>query len=782
MRKELQGDDAWEKVGKNEHTINAYLQHLDHPNILPLLATYTQEGVTNFLLPLAEEGDLDTLLKSSPKPESFVGYSVCYEALHGLASALESLHGFKLEDLDIKLIGHHHDIKPKNVLVRDKRFILADFGLSKLKDGSNSKSPFKVGQGHYLAPECEDGDAKFKKGIVGRSSDIWSLGCIMLEVIVFMVGDADSLSQFRERRKFKRGLWTTSTFFCGDSINIGVTNEMNNLIERTDSIPLKKSVNLIGQILNIDPEKRPKASEVAAGLRLISLEHSFLKSRDAITNLNEEQALEVQEEFPKFIDFTKRLGFGNDAVTIDFNDLVSFKDFVKGSASDDLLESMGKLVKKAARVAPQALQSTSLASDLRNLNEMLTTLLARGADIRPSDEPGIPIIKYFDYVWKRHCSYVCVSPDGSLFASMKGRTIEVCDIRTGAEVQTISHGPFPSPEGLRFSPDSRYLFIVRNHTRKPHLVAYPLKGNERSIKYLHWFNPGSVGQRRLVAVTSDSSKVAVVYKTRQFFGEHRLVVLKGPTYDDDSPTRLPSVRCSGTDSIFSFSPDGHRLAFSNGETKWQDGQHIIEIRLLDLRHTAKDDDVELMTLECNEKFCDRSQYSVFQTLNFYGGMFHWKFYSHLVFRQLDGVWAVGIWSRSDQVVTFWDMSSKTKVSALSLSCFNEDGKEMDNTTFSGNVAGTRIVPTPERNRRPFGSGGKEQAASLIAFADMGTNQPLCKLEGESIHDYFFSQSKAYVITSQSLKKHDHDLEHRIFDIGKFARLFKRRRITTQDGK
>lgn len=61
------------------------------------------------------------------------------KGLHGLASVLQSLHGFRLGDLNKSLIGYHHDVKPRNILI--------------FRDGSNSKSPLQLGQGHYLAPD-----------------------------------------------------------------------------------------------------------------------------------------------------------------------------------------------------------------------------------------------------------------------------------------------------------------------------------------------------------------------------------------------------------------------------------------------------------------------------------------------------------------------------------------------------------------------------------------------------------------------------------------------------
>ena len=53
LRKGLGDGDLWLETGSNEHKIMSYLHHLEHPNILPLLTSYTYAGVPNFLLPLA---------------------------------------------------------------------------------------------------------------------------------------------------------------------------------------------------------------------------------------------------------------------------------------------------------------------------------------------------------------------------------------------------------------------------------------------------------------------------------------------------------------------------------------------------------------------------------------------------------------------------------------------------------------------------------------------------------------------------------------------------------
>jgi serine/threonine protein kinase len=81
-------------------------------------------------------------------------------------------------------IGCHYDLKPANILVDDNKFLLADFGLSRFKDNSeDSQTSYKSVRGSYVAPECKNiNDVGDTKARIGRSSDIWSLGCIILEI------------------------------------------------------------------------------------------------------------------------------------------------------------------------------------------------------------------------------------------------------------------------------------------------------------------------------------------------------------------------------------------------------------------------------------------------------------------------------------------------------------------------------------------------------------------------------------------------------------------------
>ena len=198
-----------EPAFKRELRILALLRSLKHDNIVPFLTSFTIETdppVYNFLFSPADIS-LQEVLHNEEKDELVFFFATEYlllRQLSGLASALESLHDFCSEDLNVTLIGCHYDIAPRNILVQREKLLLSDFGLSMLRP-ETSQSMYAEGQGDYLAPERESiQDGEFVKGKIGRASDVWSLGCIILVIHIYHLVSkhkARMVKNFRKQRK-----------------------------------------------------------------------------------------------------------------------------------------------------------------------------------------------------------------------------------------------------------------------------------------------------------------------------------------------------------------------------------------------------------------------------------------------------------------------------------------------------------------------------------------------------------------------------------------------------
>ncbi|EEU43263.1 uncharacterized protein NECHADRAFT_95571 [Fusarium vanettenii 77-13-4] len=149
------------------------LRDLRHPNIVQYLGCSSSADYLNIFLEYVPGGSVQTMLNSyGALPEPLVR-SFVRQILTGLSY---------LHNRDII----HRDIKGANILVDNKGTIkISDFGISKKLEASNILSgannnkhrPSLQGSVFWMAPEV------VKQTSYTRKADIWSLGCLVVEMM-----------------------------------------------------------------------------------------------------------------------------------------------------------------------------------------------------------------------------------------------------------------------------------------------------------------------------------------------------------------------------------------------------------------------------------------------------------------------------------------------------------------------------------------------------------------------------------------------------------------------
>jgi serine/threonine protein kinase len=203
-----------------------------HPHLVKLLATYEYKGRFYLLFPYAK-ANLRSYWEETPVPIfSAITVEWFLRQCKGIASAVLRIHGYQStqDSLDAlakiqetqaesrttssevgdRIYGRHGDIKPENILWSDEenmdddpRFseqgilLIADFGLMKYhKTLTEFHAPERVaGSATYEPPEVAGLTSRAK---ISRAYDIWSLGCVYLEFITWLVCGWKELDRFRK--------------------------------------------------------------------------------------------------------------------------------------------------------------------------------------------------------------------------------------------------------------------------------------------------------------------------------------------------------------------------------------------------------------------------------------------------------------------------------------------------------------------------------------------------------------------------------------------------------
>jgi serine/threonine protein kinase len=249
----------------------SHLQSLQHFHIVQLVGTYLQGRDFSLLMYPAADCHLGTFMEDTEDLKGDTERSMEYwerrwfliRSLCCLASAVECVH---------RNSAKHMDIKPQNILVKQTvkpafpfwQIYLSDFGLSRSfadqghsqTDGPTSLTP------KYCAPEVYEYELR------GRSSDIFSLGCVYTEMLTVVAGiEGKSLTEFVDFRRnedddesFHKNLkkvtaWMNEALL--PSIRISpVLGSVNRSIGPTEIC------NLVLRMLCENPVRRPSSTEV----------------------------------------------------------------------------------------------------------------------------------------------------------------------------------------------------------------------------------------------------------------------------------------------------------------------------------------------------------------------------------------------------------------------------------------------------------------------------------------------------------------------------------------
>ncbi|KAF2469937.1 kinase-like protein [Lindgomyces ingoldianus] len=252
-----------------EKQVLELLNLLHHPHIVPLLTSYIHAAKFNLIFPLAD-ASLESLLSGTATIPA-ITHEALWKQLLGITSALDSLHNFtykKHDILDLEMIGYHHDLKPQNVLIKDGVFLLADFGLARLKDPvSQSGTIHKHGALTYGAPETLGNSSRSGRS-VGRALDIWSWGCILIEVITLELMSPMGVAQFRQNRTTNTAMRSDAFFHSAGNLKPEVEIWIDMLRDSpiTDKYRfrwlVKSTLDLVKTMLASDPKRRGSAALV----------------------------------------------------------------------------------------------------------------------------------------------------------------------------------------------------------------------------------------------------------------------------------------------------------------------------------------------------------------------------------------------------------------------------------------------------------------------------------------------------------------------------------------
>jgi serine/threonine protein kinase/tetratricopeptide (TPR) repeat protein len=158
---------------------------LTHPHILPLFDSDVADGLLFYTMPYVAGESLRHRLVRQKRLSVTDAVTIARD----VADALFYAHGQNIV---------HRDIKPENILLEAGHPVVSDFGIARAISEANASrvtgTGIIVGTVEYMSPEQAGGDE-----LDGRS-DIYSLGCVLYEMLIGHTPTTQETSVSAERR------------------------------------------------------------------------------------------------------------------------------------------------------------------------------------------------------------------------------------------------------------------------------------------------------------------------------------------------------------------------------------------------------------------------------------------------------------------------------------------------------------------------------------------------------------------------------------------------------
>jgi serine/threonine protein kinase len=208
----------------------------------------------------------------------------CWQGIVDIVGALKVFHFPDEAILSQQLIAAHFDLKPANILVATNgTLLLTDFGQARMKPFNplgDSSLTAQIGDPNYQPPPASlprniiptsTGLVDSHPQIIGlrwnRAYDVWSMACIMTEVIVYITQGAEGFRSFRKRRFDEEescaAFWKKGSGEGSYELKVSVQETLNRF-RKTQDRYLIMVTDLITSMFHINPLQRPPIADCLA--------------------------------------------------------------------------------------------------------------------------------------------------------------------------------------------------------------------------------------------------------------------------------------------------------------------------------------------------------------------------------------------------------------------------------------------------------------------------------------------------------------------------------------